>query len=311
VERMHEFFSKHKGWIVASIVLTLLSWMAYLQFVHGLGWAKWTGFGDETLLDWLKLLIIPIFIAVGVWWLDRRQKKTEREFEQARLEKDREIAREKRYDATLEAYFDRMSMLLREEGLRGSSEGDEVRMIARTRTRVVLRRLDGKRNGHVIRFLVEAGLLSADDPLVSVTGINLRGADLHSIDLAVADLSGADLQEAQLGSANLQGANLSATDLRGSILSGSNLGEAALLGTKLRKAWLVHACLRGADLLGADLRGAKLLVADLRGARNLDAAHFQDAKLKGAKVLACDVEGLQRAGVDVDQLWIVKESDQD
>ena len=148
----------------------------------------WTGFGEyqtpadpdieraRRLWDWLELLIVPFVLALGVWWLDRRQKKTEREFEQARLEKDREIAREKRQDATLEAYFDRMTVLLLEEGLGDPDASEKVKKIARTRTRVVLRRLDGKRNGHIIRFLLEAGLLSADDPIGARIRYRAQGA---------------------------------------------------------------------------------------------------------------------------------------
>jgi uncharacterized protein YjbI with pentapeptide repeats len=316
IKRVREFVSRYKGWIAAGVVVLALGWMGYLRFVRGIGWAAWTGFGGETLLDWLELLIIPIIIAAGAWWLDRRQKKAEREFEQARLEKDREIAREKRQDATLEAYFDRMTALLLEEGLRDPDASEKVKKIARMRTRVVLRRLDGKRNGHVIRFLEEAGLLSADDPLVSITEINLRGADLDSIDLAGSDLSSADLQEARLGSANLRGANLNASDLRRSKLSGSNLSKAALLGTKLGKVWLVHARLRGADLRWADLQETKLVVADLRGAdlrgaENLDGADFKGAKLDGAKVWARDVEALKSGGADVDGVKIMEAPDQD
>jgi hypothetical protein len=84
VKRLRAFFKAYKG-LLADVLLVgallLFLWTLYERFGRGFGWAAWTGFGGETLLDWLELLIIPIFIAVGAWWLDRRQKKTEREFE--------------------------------------------------------------------------------------------------------------------------------------------------------------------------------------------------------------------------------------
>jgi uncharacterized protein YjbI with pentapeptide repeats len=362
MKRVREFFRKYEWWIAAGVVVAL-GWMGYLRFGRGIGWAPGTGFVGKTLWDLLELLIVPVFIAVGAWWLDRRQKKTEREFEQARLKKDREIARErreqdlkiakerreqdlriageKRQDATLEAYFDRMTALLLEEGLRDSEVGDEGRTIARTRTRVVLRRLDGKRNGHIIRFLVEAGLLSADDPIVSLSGINLQGANLEGI-----DLSGVSLQEANLRVAKLQGIKLIKADLQWSkfwkaILWESDLREARLRGadfreaelhkvdlreTKLKdahfyKAKLLRANLRGADLRNAilweaelcgsdlweaNLSGVDLWMVDLRGAQNLDEASFEGAKLNGAKVLARDVEALKRAGADLSSVEVVE-----
>jgi uncharacterized protein YjbI with pentapeptide repeats len=294
--------------------------MGYLRFGRGLGWAAWTGFAGETLLDWLELLIIPIFIAVGVWWLDRRQKETEREFEQARLTKDREIAQEKRYDATLEAYFDRMTALLLDEGLRDSEEGDEVRTIARTRTLTVLRRLDASHNEQVLGFLKGMGLIFAESSIdllysdikeADLKGIvnlvdgnmrnaNLKGVDLAGADLRMADLRGANLQEAFLIEANLQLAVLLDSDLRCTLLIRANMQGALLRNSNLQ----------GASLLQADLRGADLRNADLRRARELDTVNFDDAKMEGAKVLACDVETLKRAGVHVEVLEVMEESDE-
>jgi uncharacterized protein YjbI with pentapeptide repeats len=340
MKRIRKYFAKYKAWIAAALVL-LLGWMAYLRFGRGLGWVGWTGFAGETLLDWLELLIIPIFIAVGAWWLDRRQKETEREFEQARLDKDREIAREKRQDVTLEAYFDRMTALLLEEGLRDSEEGDEVRKIARTRTRVVLRRMDGKRNGHVVRFLSEAGLMLSGSQLVSLEGIDLQGSDLEKVNLAKVNFQKSNLREAKMWKANLEGADLWRADLSGARLFDADLNSADLQHANLQEAFLMDASLqcvnlmcgdlrganlqgtdlqganlsdsdlRGSELLGTDLRETDLLYTDLRrsdlsGVRNLDKADFEGAKMKGAKVLAGDVETLERAGVDVEVLEVVE-----
>ena len=292
----------------------------------------WTGFGEyqtpsepdveraRRLWDWLELLIVPFVLALGVWWLDRRQKKMEREFEQARLEKDREIAREKRQDATLEAYFDRMAALLLEEGLRDSEAGDEVRKIARTRTLAVVRRLDGKRKAEVVRFLHEAELIQVDSPIVSLRGADLSGAGLYKADLRGTNLRGAGLWEANLGWALLRGADLSGANLRGADLSESDLGRA-----NLREAFLGGADLQGADLQGADLQGVNLVgaflreanlfeadlreadlrEADLQWARHLGEADFEDAQLEWAKVLVRDVKRLKRAGASLEGAEVV------
>jgi uncharacterized protein YjbI with pentapeptide repeats len=69
-----------------------------------------------------------------------------------------------------------------------------------------------------------------------------------------------------LSGANLRGADLSRADLRGANLSGANLSGADLSGANLRGADLSGADLRGANLRGADLSRADLRRADLRGA---------------------------------------------
>ena len=82
----------------------------------------------------------------------------------------------------------------------------------------------------------------------SLSGANLRGANLRR-----ADLRGADL-----GEADLRGANLSEADLVGANLREANLVEANLVEADLRGADLREAELRGANLSGANLRGADL-----------------------------------------------------
>lgn len=265
------------GIIVVVAVLGLVSWAANLRF-RGIGWAGWTGIGPytpptpntergKTLWDLLELLIVPLVLALGALWFESRQGKTERE-----------TAREKRYDATLEAYFDRMTALLLEEELRNSEVDDEVRKIARTRTLAVLRRLDGKRKADVVQFLHEADLIQVDSPIV-----DLLQADLLGVDMREANLREADLREANLRRASLSGARLCMTDLR----------EADLTEAELTGVFVVH------------------LRPGHRKSKHFGDADFEGAKLKGATVLARDVEALKSTGADVSGVKIMEAPDQD
>ena len=82
---------------------------------------------------------------------------------------------------------------------------------------------------------------------------NFAGEVLHEIESD--SLSGANLRRADLRRANMSEADLRRADLSGADLRGADLSEADLRGANLRKANL-----RGADLRGADLRGADLPV---------------------------------------------------
>ncbi len=53
-----------------------------------------------------------------------------------------------------ELFIDRMTVLILEQNLRDSREGDEVRTVARALTSTVLRSVDSVRKGHVVEFLV-------------------------------------------------------------------------------------------------------------------------------------------------------------
>ena len=206
---------------------------------------QWTGFGEsvqpksdnqeiqprKTLWDWLQLFIVPLALAAIGLWFAAQQDANQQEIEEKRAKSDRHIEEQRAQDAALQAYLDQMSQLMLGGNLRDSEEDSEVRTLARARTRTVLARLDGQRKGRVVQFLYEASLIVREHPVVSLSDVRLRGADLSHLDLSGADLSGADLSSADLNDADLSGANLRETylvetDLSDTDLSGANLRDA-------------------------------------------------------------------------------------
>jgi len=61
---------------------------------------------NKPLWDVLDLVIIPIVLAAGIYWLNRAQRKNEQEIEKRREQ-----------EATLQNYLDRMTELILENGL--------------------------------------------------------------------------------------------------------------------------------------------------------------------------------------------------
>jgi uncharacterized protein YjbI with pentapeptide repeats len=245
----------------------------------------------KTLWDWMDLLLVPSILALGGLWFNRQERTAERE-----------RADERRREDALQNYLDQMTVLLIDKKLR-TSEREEKRDIARTRTLTVLRELDRVRKGMLVQFLTESDLIKTESPVVylgsaDLSGANLSGVSLSGANLERAVLRGADLiaavidpatqldrkwhlvwqivnGEASLGTlakADLSGANLSGADL-----IKANLGGADLTDADLRRAKLTGADLRGADLRGADLREAYLFRVDLRE------ADLRGADLRGAE----------------------------
>lgn len=80
------------------------------------------------------------------------------------------------------------------------------------------------------------------------------------------NLSGCDLAGAALVSVQMNGANFSKASFAGAHMMAANLSGANLRDACLAEATLIDASMRGANLGGADLTGAALCGADLRGA---------------------------------------------
>ena len=207
-------------------VLALVALAVTIATITGLGyWQRWswTGLVDiqanlDTKLgwDWLELLIIPILLGTGAFWLTQQARKREQQQRENELEiadqqrrNELEIADQQRKEDSLQRYLDRMQELILDKGLKRSEKDTEIRATARARTLAVLRSLDGDRKGQVVRFLHEAGLIGMvlnDEASEAI--IDLRTADLRDANLSFASLGGANLTRTNLSHANLGGANL-------------------------------------------------------------------------------------------------------
>jgi len=230
----------------------------------------WTGFSNKTLWDGMELLG-PLILSVAILVAGNQ-------FTEKRLAFDRQLDESRKQDAVLQAYLDRTERLLLEQGLREASLRSEVRQIARTRTLVALRQLDGARRGELVRFLADSELLGAGDvgAVVSLEGADLSGAELSGADLEVVMRSGANL-----GGADLRGANLREADLSWVNLDGANVKWADLRGANLEGARLSGTDLQGADLSGANLKRTSGLSQD-----QLDATRsYKDTDLPPGLVL--------------------------
>jgi uncharacterized protein YjbI with pentapeptide repeats len=228
---------------------------------------SWTGFGpydedlngsrSKTLWDWLDLLIVPIFLAVGAWLLSAADKESE-----LNLELDRQN------QGVLTSFMDNLSKLLLESNLRESKPATEVRWIARTYALAAFRVLDDKRKAEALQFLFETGLIS-ENPIISLNSANLRSVILDRAALVKAEIKGAYFQNASFKGANLSdtnfcGSDFSNADFRGSILDGTNLSFAILKNVNLSGLDLTQADLNCADLSGANIKNTKITKEQLK-----------------------------------------------
>lgn len=253
--------------------------------------AKNTGFETKTLWDWMELLVIPLFLAIGAFFLNRSERAAERE-----------IAKNRQQEDVLQSYLDRVAELLLKEKLL-TTENEDIRNVARVQTMTVLRWLDSRRKRLILEFLEEAGLLRtwrrSDSELQLDIQRNYPAVDLHGANFSGDDLNGIQLFHAKLANTNFTGANfenavLEGTDFSEAILTAANLrnvafnsypGTPAILSrAKLNKASLNNAVLFEVDLSWADLTDADLTGADLRDA-NLKSATVTYEQLATAKAL--------------------------
>jgi hypothetical protein len=211
---------------------------------------QWTGFGQskvaqdvrpaKTLWDWLDLLIVPIVLALGGYFLNSSQTRATQAAAERRAQDD-----------ALQAYLDQMSAMLipkkDQPSLSDEHPPDSLKAVARARTLTMLPRLKPDHKARVVQFLYESGLIAKGRPILDLRGANLIGANLSEDSLGWVRISSSALSRTNLSEADLSSANLS--------------------GVRLFDANLIGADLIGADLSGADLSSANLSGANLSGAK--------------------------------------------
>jgi hypothetical protein len=307
-------------WLIVLAVLILGGTVALIIY----GYVEkpgWIGSSGKQFWDYLDLLIVPAALALGVYWLNRREterqdqaqaeREREREADAAQRERERvateeaqrkreqDVEKQRAQDAALQAYLDQMSRLLLDEGrpLRQSKEGEEVRTLARARTLTVLPTFDGERKVRVLQFLYESKLIAKGRAVLDLSGADLSGVDLRGVVLSKADLSGADLSKADLRRASVhfrystpnQTAYSNVPSLPAD-LSETNLSGADLRGVNRSDKEVPGTA--GTNLSGADLSFAKLFFANLSRA-DLSGANLLRADLNAADLRAANLRKAQ------------------
>jgi uncharacterized protein YjbI with pentapeptide repeats len=223
---------------------------------------RWAGFGGKKLWDFLPIIIVPLAVGLGTWYLQDNAKQRE-QF----------LSNDRNRQESLNKYFDTMTNLLLENKLKTSKKDAEIRTIVRAKTLTTLDGLDGYRKWQLLRFLKEAQLIRDGEVIVSLSRANLLGAENIKADLSRTDLSQAILSDADLRNADFSDANLTHT-----FLTKANLEEANFENTKLKNALLNKANLKKANFRGANLDEANFKDADLSGAKHLSEKQKEQAK---------------------------------
>ena len=207
---------------------------------------KWSGFQKKSFWDWLQLLIVPLMLALGAFYLNS-----------AADFRDYQIAQERKQQEILTDYFSKMQGLIVEtkksKQTPGSKESNseerlltEFRPTAQALTLSVLEQLDGKRKGKVIIYLAESQLITVDNnkpysqPEIELDGANLAGMVLNDVDqvetvdkkpLGVA-ITGADMTESTIKNVRL----FVGSQLRESDFSRANLTDVYFTNAKMSQA---------------------------------------------------------------------------
>ena len=268
---------------------------------------KWvtSGLSGKTSWEWLELLIVPLGLAIGAFYLENRVENRQERIAAERYEQERNIADERVNQSVLDGYLEKMQGLLLDRNLRKSPEDSEVWIVARAITTTAMRELGSERNGLLINFLHESNLINANN--LSTGGGRIESTNF----LSQLKLSDANLSGVNLFNANLYGADLSGADLSGANLSGVNLNYASLIDINLQETYLSRSDLREADLSGADLRKANLGVdetdvlkidigyAPRQSSTNLSKADLRGADLRGADLRNADLRGADLRNADL------------
>ena len=257
-------------------------------------WPSWTGLDGKTAWDLANLVIVPASLAVIAFLFSDKQRLEDREIARAQREQDLRIAEDQRradYDIALfrereealQGYLSTMTELILGHDLTDK----KVIAIAQARTISLLSRLDGNRRAAVLEFLTGAGLITAENPTISLSGADLSNMQgvrfaMMAVSLNGANLSNSRLAHSSIRNCDLRYADLTDVDLADSDLFGTNLCGANLQGTDLSRTILLSADFSRGIPSRASMSAAKAR-ADAREAEENWLARLALAKFERAK----------------------------
>jgi hypothetical protein len=228
-------FGSDKPWIKGLLSVLLFSLSIFLVIIIS-NWIsnfKWSGFQKKSFWDWLQLLIVPLMLAFGAFYLNYASET-----------RDKQIAEEGKQQELLKDYFSKMqTLILAEKTLPKSNNkptaspsldqnqpklSPESQAIARALTLAVLDELDGPRKGKVITYLAESNLINKPNPEIKLDRANLQDIVLQDV-----DMNGVKIYKADMTRANLTDVKLTNADLTLSIFSSATLQRVDFSGATL------------------------------------------------------------------------------
>ena len=186
-------------------------------------WPAWTGFHGKTLWDFMNLLVVPIMLGSMALAYGTYDSARQYAIESQREEAQQAIEDNRINEEILQTYFDDISDLILNYGLNAENlagkelDGfNEAQILARARTLATVSVLDGKRNGLLLRFLLETDLftLLQNERLA----IDLQEAILTEYDLSGASFNKSNFKDAVLIRTNFRQAYMLGVDFQGSLL---------------------------------------------------------------------------------------------
>ena len=209
---------------------TLIGWRALVDYIDP---EDATGRKDAVQVYAVIVagMVAAITAAVGLanLRLTRKNLEQQRKLEADRAKEQRALEAHRHQSAALQAYYEQMGKLLTEHDL-SNTERDDIRLLARAQTIVILEGLDASRKRDLILFLHKAGLIKErfgidKDPILHLGGANLCRIDLSRVDLSYAVFNGVDLSYANFSGSFLPHASFFAANLRGANFSGAKIIE--------------------------------------------------------------------------------------
>ena len=314
------FFSPRYLIVIILIILLII--------INQLSNYEWSGFHNKQLWNWLELLIIPILLAAGGFFLENQATR------KLKLLEDQNSKQE-----SLKEYFKSVQEIIKSSNQKNSSirgwiEKDQTKKydlvnnlnyedkkLIELFTRLVLTEIDGQQKRQVIKFLYELELIrcSKDDleckkilnlDQVDLTKANLKNLNLESVYLAGVNLKNADLSNTNLELANFKNANLKNTNLKLSRMKNATMSN-AFFGTssndmKNSKKWKRVIQINSLYFLQEDQntqKNCQLInkISTNELSKNFKDQDFSQANLEGLDLIDSNFRGADLSGASLNR----------
>lgn len=320
---------------VVIFILILISLPIFAALMIQISRFNWSGFQEKRLWNWLELLIVPLWLALGAFYLNYTFQQRQEKENRARIEQQDKANQERIEQDALKAYLAQMKDILIGKDAQNSTRlSENAKPVAEALTLTVLNEISGTRKGQVIRFLKRVGLIECSNTTQDCkTDISLEYANLVGADLTNANLRYVNFKKANLTNAKLDNTDLTNADFRGANLTNVSFSAANLKNSKFDKATtknknleLIIALrdekelellfkkkgdkfnlsskdfrrfnLQNTDLRKTILSGVNLESANLE-ASNLEGVNLENANLSQANLFAANLNSTNMTGINL------------
>lgn len=246
---------------------------------------------SKTLWDWLQLLLVPIILILGGFWLNRSESRHSLEMQKSINDTNLSIEKERFEDGILNSYINDIAQMIINSDT-AKLRTNRIMAVYKIKTLTTLNRLNSERRNYLIQFLVDSKMLNYWDFLSDFKNIHVSGIFFNDVSFDDFKFIGSSISSSRFFSCSIQSSKSSHSDFTSSMFNDMKINIFDISSSKFIQSSLVKVIFSECKIKDSKFYGSKIQHSSLGNSTiessDLSCSTISNTNFSDTKFYCCD-----------------------